>query len=79
LSLADRFGITLTFTAPNQAEYLTIVTELAKQRGIPLPQTELEARANQWALQHNGRSGRTAKQFIDQLQGELKVKGVRLM
>jgi predicted AAA+ superfamily ATPase len=75
LSLADRFGITLTFTTPNQPEYLEIVTELAQQHGIALPPDELAARANQWELQHNGRSGRTAKQFIDQLQGELGMRG----
>jgi predicted AAA+ superfamily ATPase len=44
---------------------------LARQRGLNLPQKDLEAKANQWALQHNGRSGRTARQFIDQLQGEM--------
>jgi predicted AAA+ superfamily ATPase len=75
LSLADRFGITLTFTTPDQPEYLEIVTELARRRGIALPANELTAKANQWALQHNGRSGRTAKQFIDQLQGELGMRG----
>jgi predicted AAA+ superfamily ATPase len=73
LSLADRFGITITFTTPNQAEYLQIVTELARLRGLDLSQEELTRRANQWALLHNGRSGRTAKQFVDQLQGELSV------
>jgi predicted AAA+ superfamily ATPase len=71
LSLADRFGITITFITPNQAEYLEIVTELARLRGLDLLQEELTRRANQWALLHNGRSGRTAKQFVDQLQGEM--------
>jgi len=71
LSLADRFGITLTFSTPNQAEYLEIARGLAEQSGISLPQNELENRAIQWAIQHNGRSGRTAKQFVNQLQGEL--------
>jgi predicted AAA+ superfamily ATPase len=75
LSLADRFGIALTFTTPNQAEYFTIANELARQRGLNLPQKDLEAKANQWALQHNGRSGRTARQFIDQLQGEMAIGG----
>lgn len=73
LSLADRFGITLTFNAPNQEEYLAIVRGLAEQNGINSPQNDLESRAIQWALQHNGRSGRTAKQFINQLQGELAM------
>jgi predicted AAA+ superfamily ATPase len=74
LSLADRFGISITFTTPNQPEYLTIVTELARRRGIALPPDELSRKANQWALRHNGCSGRTAKQFVDQLQGELGVE-----
>jgi predicted AAA+ superfamily ATPase len=70
LSLADRFGVTLTFQTPTQAEYLEIVNGLAGQRQLRLPPEEIETRALQWAMLHNGRSGRTAKQFIDQLQGE---------
>ena len=31
----------------------------------------LRARAIEWAAWHNGRSGRTARQFVDYLQGEL--------
>ena len=34
---------------------------------------DLEFRAKQWATQHNGRSGRTARQFVDFLQGELEL------
>lgn len=71
LSLSDRFGITLTYTAPSQEEYLTIVQQLSAQRGIKLRWSEIEARAIQWERQQNMRSGRTAKQFIDQLEGEL--------
>ncbi len=71
LSLSDRFGITLTYTAPNQEEYLTIVQQLSAQRGIKLPWREIQSRAIQWERQQNLRSGRTAKQFIDQLEGEL--------
>jgi predicted AAA+ superfamily ATPase len=75
LSLADRFGITLTFQTPNQTEYLEIVDGLARQRQLRLPLAEVETRAMQWAMLHNGRSGRTAKQFIDQLQGETENNG----
>ena len=71
LSLSDRFGITLTYSAPNQEEFLAIVQELSAQRGIKLPWREIEARAIQWERQQNMRSGRTAKQFVDQLEGEL--------
>ena len=34
LSLADRFGVTITFSAPDQALYLQIARELAERRGL---------------------------------------------
>ena len=77
LSLADRFGITLTFVTPNQEQYLEIVRGLATRRGLDLPEPELRERALQWAAWHNGRSGRGARQFIDYLSGELGEPGTR--
>ena len=71
LSFSDRFGLTLTFEPANQDTYLSIVHHLAHQAGINLPPIELEHQALQWAVQHNGRSGRTAKQFIDFLTADL--------
>jgi predicted AAA+ superfamily ATPase len=73
LSFSDRFGLTLTFEPANQDTYLTIVKHLAALAKIELSQEDLEFRAKQWATRHNGRSGRTARQFIDFLQGELKI------
>ena len=73
LSFSDRFGLTLTFEPANQATYLDIVNHLAQQAAIDLPQAELEFRAKQWSTRHNGRSGRTAKQFIDYLKAELEM------
>jgi predicted AAA+ superfamily ATPase len=73
LSFSDRFGLTLTFEAANQKTYLEIVHHLAKNAKINLDQDTLEFRAKQWATQHNGRSGRTAKQFIDFLQAEIAL------
>ncbi|HEY3284014.1 MAG TPA: ATP-binding protein [Armatimonadota bacterium] len=70
LSLSDRFGITLVFLAPDQKRYLRIVRGLAERRGILLPPEELESRAIMWVQQHNERSGRTARQFIDYLTAE---------
>ena len=71
LSLADRFGITLTYESPNQAEYLKIVSCLAKEYEIDLPYFELKELALRWERWHNTRSGRTARQFIMYLLGEL--------
>lgn len=74
LSLSDRFGITLTYSSPNQEEYLAIIKQLCEQRRINLSWKEIEPRAIQWERQQNGRSGRTAKQFVDHLEGELGLK-----
>jgi len=74
LSFSDRFGLTLTFEAANQDKYLTIVHHLAALANITIYQAELDYEALQWATQHNGRSGRTARQFIDFLMGKLTAK-----
>lgn len=73
LSLADRFGITLVFTAPDQPRFLKIVQSLARQRSLQVDDAELKRRAIAWASQQGGFSGRTARQFIDHLTGELGV------
>ena len=73
LSFSDRFGLTLTFEPTNQDTYLKIVHHLAQKAGIAIAKAELEFRAKQWATRHNGRSGRTARQFINYLQAELSL------
>ncbi len=73
LSFSDRFGLTLTFEPADQNAYLTIVRNLAALAGINLNQEDLDARALQWATRHNGRSGRTARQFVDFLKAELAL------
>jgi len=73
LSFSDRFGLTLTFEPPDQATYLQIVHHLAAQANISLSSDDLESQALQWATRHNGRSGRTARQFIDFLRADLST------
>lgn len=73
LSFSDRFGLTLTFEPADQNTYLQIVRLMAKLAKIKLKAADLEYRALQWATRHNGRSGRTARQFIDFLQAELAI------
>ncbi|MFZ9737252.1 MAG: ATP-binding protein [Prochlorotrichaceae cyanobacterium] len=65
LSFSDRFGLTLTFEPADQDTYLQIVHHLAQQAHLNQAPEILEAQAKQWATRHNGRSGRTARQFID--------------
>ncbi|HBE19085.1 MAG TPA: AAA+ family ATPase [Cyanobacteria bacterium UBA11149] len=73
LSFCDRFGLTLTFEPANQDTYLKIVRHLADLAKINLPQEELDYRARQWATRHNGRCGRSARQFIDFLTAEIST------
>lgn len=73
LSFSDRFGLTLTFEPADQNTYLKIINHLATQAGININAEDLQFRALQWATRHNGRSGRTARQFIDFLSAELAI------
>ncbi|MEH2120289.1 ATP-binding protein [Nostoc sp.] len=76
LSFSDRFGLTLTFEPANQKTYLKIVQHLAAQAEINITQEDLEFQALQWATRHNGRSGRTARQFVDFLKADLRLFNV---
>jgi predicted AAA+ superfamily ATPase len=64
-SLADRFGLTLVYSAPAKDEYLAIVAGLAEKAGLDTGGNELEAASLTWEVRHGGRSGRVARQFID--------------
>ncbi len=79
MSLADRFGITVTFISPDQKRYLKIVESMVKERKLEISLQELERRALQWELNGNSRSPRTAKQFVDFLEGQLgMLKGANI-
>ena len=64
-SLSDRFGITVTFTAPNYDGYLEIVNKLAQDKKLDIPQDKLYAGANQFSLEKGSMSPSTARQYID--------------
>lgn len=68
-SLADRFDIRLTFTAPSQDEYLHIVKTLMEARGLNVPWADAQREALAWTVSHSGRSPRLARQFVDSLAG----------
>ncbi|MBD2774753.1 ATP-binding protein [Iningainema tapete] len=73
LSFSDRFGLTLTFEPADQNTYLQIVRHLATIAEINISQEDLEHQAKEWAIRHNGRSGRTARQFVDFLKADLTL------
>ncbi|MDR0374860.1 MAG: ATP-binding protein [Treponema sp.] len=76
LSLADRFGLTVVFTAPDQEEFLSIAEQIAERRGLfdtdcqasPSPtalREKFHENAVRWERWFNGRSPRAAAQFVD--------------
>ncbi|SHI28226.1 ATP-binding protein [Desulfosporosinus lacus] len=69
LSLADRFGINVVFSSPDQNRYLKIVEGIASTRDLKISKERLQREALQWALWYNGRSARTARQFVDWIEG----------
>jgi predicted AAA+ superfamily ATPase len=76
LSLSDRFGVTVVFTLPAQEEFLKIAEFIAEERGIlnrlTTSDTEMKVfhdNALRWERWFNGRSPRTARQFVDWLEG----------
>lgn len=74
LSLSERFGLTLMYNNPSQAEYLKIVKELAAAEALEIEEEKLKSKALKWSKWNSGRSGRSARQFINQLLKEKQFK-----
>ncbi len=73
LGLSDRFGLVLGFFGFDQETYLAIVRRYATKTGLNVPRARLEEEAKRWALARSSRSGRTAKQFVDDLAGRVAL------
>ncbi|MDD2320709.1 MAG: ATP-binding protein [Geobacteraceae bacterium] len=74
LSLADRFGLALSFYSFSQDIYLSIVEHYAERLQLDIGRNELRGEALRWALFKGQRSGRSARQFIDDLAGRLALR-----
>ena len=73
MSLAARFGLTVTFQQPDKDRYERILRELAKQYGIQMPSDQLYIKGAAFAIRAGGRSPRGAKQFVEPLAAGVKV------
>ena len=67
ISLSDRFGIHVSFSKPSRETYLRIVRHLAVENDLEIPEKDLDALAERFALERGGRSARLARQFVDGL------------
>lgn len=65
LSLSDRFGLTIMFSTTDKVKYLSIIDQLAAEKGLITDIKKVENLAERWALVKGGRSPRRARQFID--------------
>ncbi len=74
LSLADRFGLVLGFFRPDQATYLEIVEQYAARAGLATPPERLRAEALRFATRRGNRSGRIARQFVDDAVGRAALE-----
>ena len=67
LSLSDRFGLAVCYSAPSKDEFLEIVRAMAARRKVELSDEKLCAGAERFALSRGGRSPRCAKQYVESL------------
>lgn len=75
LGLADRFGIAIGFPRFDHRAYLDVVDHYARRMGLPVAPSRLHEEANRFALERGHRSGRTARQFVDDLAGRMSLEG----
>lgn len=74
ISLSDRFGLRLGFQCFDADIYLRIIGNYAALRKIRIHRDELRRLAMEWSISHGSFSGRTARQFMDSLEGNLRRK-----
>ncbi|MEE2870892.1 MAG: ATP-binding protein [Pseudomonadota bacterium] len=67
ISLADRFGLGLSFYPINEPQFFEIVDHLF---GEVADREQLHIRARRFSIEKGVRSGRTARQFYNQFVGE---------
>jgi predicted AAA+ superfamily ATPase len=74
LALADRFGLVLGFYGFDQPTYLRIVSHWAARAGLDVAPERLRSEALRFALERSNRSGRVARQFVDDLAGRVALE-----
>lgn len=72
ISLSDRFGLIIHYAAPTQDEYLAIIDHELRKAGIALDKKELRILGLRWEMEHSGRNGRIARQFVKWYLGNKK-------
>jgi predicted AAA+ superfamily ATPase len=74
LSLYDRFGIHIHLYQNSQIVYLELVNKLLSNISDLNFNPEIERMALNWSISRASRSGRTAKQFVNDYVGKSKLE-----
>ena len=72
ISLSDRFGLILHYSMPSQEEYLQIIDHELRKAGVRLSPEELRLEGLRWEMEHSGRNGRIANQFVKWYLGNME-------
>ncbi|MBY0338899.1 MAG: ATP-binding protein [Acetobacteraceae bacterium] len=75
VSLSDRFGLWIGFHNCDQDTFFAMIEGYAEAMALPITADALRAAAVEWSVTRGGRSGRVAWQFIQEMAGQLRVKG----
>lgn len=73
MSLSERFGLFVTFTAPSKELFLDIALKIASDRGVNVDEEAFCSGLERFALKRGGRSPRIAKQYVDMLEAKLSL------
>jgi len=74
ISLSDRFGLSLGFYRIDQDTFFHIVDHWVAKRRLPVDPCIVRAEALRWLQRASGRSGRVARQFVDDLAGRIGLE-----
>ena len=73
MSLSERFGLFVTFTAPNKEQFLDIAARIACDRGLNVEEEAFCLGLERFALKQGGRSPRIARQYVDMLEARFSL------
>lgn len=75
-ALDDRFALKVFIDLPRKSEYEHMVLSYAQRAGLTISDSELLSQFNTWRMRHNHDlvGGRTARDFILDLEGNLPIK-----
>ena len=73
MSLSERFGLFVTFSAPNKEQFLDIAVRIAQDRGIKVDEEAFCMGLEIFAIKRGGRSPRIAGQYVDMIEAKLSM------